>query len=69
MTCPFCSLPPARIAKENDLAILIRDAYPVSPGHSLVIPKRHVGSWFEGTLEEVSAMTEHSGDAKTMVHY
>ncbi len=32
MTCPFCTLPPARIVKENDLAMLIRDAYPVSPG-------------------------------------
>jgi len=67
MTCPFCFLPPARIVKENDLAVLIRDAYPVSPGHSLVIPKRHIGSWFETTPEEVSAMLELLGDAKTMV--
>jgi diadenosine tetraphosphate (Ap4A) HIT family hydrolase len=41
---PFCLLPPARIVKENGLAVLIRDAYPVSLGHSLVIPKRHIGS-------------------------
>jgi diadenosine tetraphosphate (Ap4A) HIT family hydrolase len=61
------SLPPARIVKENDLAVLIRDAYPVSPGHSLVIPKRHIGSWFEATPEEVSAMLELLEDGKTML--
>jgi diadenosine tetraphosphate (Ap4A) HIT family hydrolase len=42
MHCPFCTLPSARIVKENDFAVLVRDAYPVSPGHSLVIP-RYVG--------------------------
>ncbi len=36
--------------------MLIRDAYPVSMGHSLVIPKRHIGSWFEVSLEERTAM-------------
>lgn len=46
--------------------MLIRDAYPVSPGHSLVIPKRHIGSWFEATPEEVSAMLELLEDGKTM---
>ena len=61
------SLPPARIVKENDLAVLIRDAYPVSPGHSLVIPERHIGSWFEATPEEVSAMLELLEDGKTML--
>lgn len=48
-TCPFCTLPIARIEAENNYAVLILDAFPVSPGHSLVIPKRHVGSYFETT--------------------
>ena len=47
--------------------MLIRDAHPVSPGHSLVIPKRHIGSWFEATSEEVSAMLELLEDGKTML--
>ncbi len=54
--CPFCTLPPERIIDSNDLALVIRDGYPVSPGHTLVIPKRHIGSWFETTPEEQSAM-------------
>ncbi len=66
MTCLFCSLPLARIVKENDLAVLIRDAYPVSPGHSLVIPKRHIGSWFETSPAEVIAMLALLEDAKTI---
>lgn len=31
---------------------MILDGYPVSPGHTLIIPKRHVGSFFEITIEE-----------------
>lgn len=47
MTCPFCSLPPQRIELSNKSGWVVRDAYPVSPGHSLVIPQRHIGSFFE----------------------
>ncbi len=45
--CPFCTLPESRIVAENAHGLVIRDAYPVSPGHTLVIPKRHMGSFFE----------------------
>jgi diadenosine tetraphosphate (Ap4A) HIT family hydrolase len=67
MNCPFCTLPSSRIVKENDLAVLVRDAYPVSPGHSLVIPKRHIGSWFEATEEERTAMLALIDEAKAMI--
>ncbi len=50
--CPFCTLPRERILGENKHAVWIRDGYPVSPGHSLVIPRRHVGSFFDVTDEE-----------------
>ncbi|MSQ65973.1 MAG: HIT family protein [Limnohabitans sp.] len=49
--CPFCTLPAGRILLSSDSAVVIRDAYPVSPGHTLVIPRRHAGSFFE--LQEV----------------
>ena len=67
MDCPFCTLPASRIVKENDHALLIRDAYPVSPGHSLVIPKRHIGSWFEASAEERNAMLALIDDTKAMI--
>ena len=58
MNCIFCSLPSLRIAVQNELALLFDDAYPVSPGHCLVIPRRHVSSWFEITSQEQIAMLE-----------
>jgi diadenosine tetraphosphate (Ap4A) HIT family hydrolase len=54
--CPFCSLPPERVLASNALAFVIRDGYPVSPGHTLIIPRRHVGSFFEISEEERAAM-------------
>ena len=65
--CPFCTLPPERIIDSNDLALVIRDGYPVSPGHTLIIPKRHIGSWFEITREEQSAMLDLLGRAKAVL--
>lgn len=38
------------------LVLALRDGYPVSPGHSLIVPRRHVGSFAEASLEEQSAM-------------
>ena len=65
--CPFCTLPPERIIDSNDLALVIRDAYPVSPGHTLVIPKRHIGSWFEITQAEQQAILDLLLKAKAVL--
>jgi diadenosine tetraphosphate (Ap4A) HIT family hydrolase len=54
--CPFCTLPDARVLLRNDVAVAVRDAYPVTPGHTLVIPKRHVASFFDATPSEREAM-------------
>ena len=63
-TCPFCTLPTERIRGENEHAVWIRDGYPVSAGHSLVIPRRHVGSFFDVTAEERTAMLALLDEAK-----
>ena len=44
--CAFCELPPERIVLSNKHGMVVRDAYPISPGHTLIIPRRHVGSFF-----------------------
>ena len=49
-------MPAAREVAGNTLAYAIRDTSPVSPGHSLVIPRRHVASFFDCTAEERTAM-------------
>lgn len=54
--CVFCDLPRERILGENEHVVWILDQHPVSEGHSLVIPKRHVESIFDATLVEREAM-------------
>jgi diadenosine tetraphosphate (Ap4A) HIT family hydrolase len=51
-SCPFCILPKERIIHENRLGLVVFDAYPLSEGHSLIIPKRHIGSFFEIDSQE-----------------
>jgi diadenosine tetraphosphate (Ap4A) HIT family hydrolase len=55
-TCPFCNVDNSRIILANAYAISIYDGYPVSPGHSLIIPKRHIASIFEATKEEQAGL-------------
>lgn len=54
-TSPFLAVPREQHVARNALCFALRDAHPVSPGHSLVIPHRPVVTWFEATREEWSA--------------
>jgi diadenosine tetraphosphate (Ap4A) HIT family hydrolase len=65
--CPFCALPQARLLFRNDSSIAFRDAYPVTPGHTLVIPRRHVSSFFDTTPEERTSMLELLEAAKQQI--
>ena len=67
MTCPFCALPPERIVISNLHGMVIRDAFPVSPGHTLVIPRRHVGSFFEIENAERDALMALLEEAKRLL--
>ena len=52
--CLFCK--DARgVSLTNEFAYSARDSYAVSPGHTLVVPHRHVASFFELTPEEINA--------------
>ena len=51
-TCPFCTLPPKRILLSSAHGAIIRDGFPINPGHTLIIPHRHVGSFFDLTADE-----------------
>jgi len=51
-TCTYCSLAQARIVEESALSIAFKDAFPVSDGHTLIIPRRHTASFFDLTLQE-----------------
>ena len=63
--CGFCTLAPARVIAENELAVVVRDGFPVSPGHTLIIPRRHIESFFDLAGEERTAMLTLLDSAKT----
>ena len=53
--CPFCILTDEReIIAESASAYAIFDIYPVNPGHTLVISKRHIQDYFDLSFEEQS---------------
>ena len=55
--CPFCRLARrVEIICETATCVAFYDGYPVSPGHALIIPKRHVASYFDLTNHEREAM-------------
>ena len=53
--CPFCEMPKDQLVAETQLAFAIRDAFPVTSLHTLVIPKRHVRGYFELGRPELNA--------------
>ena len=55
--CPFCRRDFGdRTVAENGTVYAVPDGRPVSPGHMLVIPRRHVTTWFEmSALEHAHA--------------
>jgi ATP adenylyltransferase len=57
-SCPFCSLPKDRIHLQNALALACFDGYPVSAGHCLIIPTRHVNDYWGLTEAERQACHE-----------
>ena len=62
--CLFCSLEPDRIISESDYTVTIRDGFPVSQGHTLIIPKRHVATFFELKAIEKAAILQALDEAK-----
>ncbi len=45
--CLFCKIEKSKIVSENDFFIVVRDNYPVTELHTLIISKRHTASYFE----------------------
>jgi diadenosine tetraphosphate (Ap4A) HIT family hydrolase len=45
--CIFCDWSSREILVEDEHAVAFFDAFPVNPGHVLVIPKKHVADYFD----------------------
>jgi diadenosine tetraphosphate (Ap4A) HIT family hydrolase len=57
-TSPFLEIPAQNWIASNDQAFAVFDGFPVSVGHSLVITRRIVPTWFEATADEQSALMD-----------
>ena len=64
--CLFCT-DAKGVSLSNDLAYSARDSYPASPGHTVVIPRRHVASFFDLTPEEVNACMDLIKEEKKLL--
>lgn len=61
----FSSIPAEARVASNELAFAIRDAYPVTDGHTLVIPYREIVTWWDTTPEERAAIFELVDDVRS----
>lgn len=67
VTCPFCSPAADAIVTKNALCYARWDRYPVSKGHMLVIPFRHMADFFSMTDEEKYAIMRLIDDCKRVI--
>ncbi len=57
MDCVFCELIQNKgFYLESELSVAVFDSFPVSVGHTLIIPKRHSETYFDLTKEEIEDM-------------
>jgi diadenosine tetraphosphate (Ap4A) HIT family hydrolase/5-methylcytosine-specific restriction endonuclease McrA len=54
--CIFCEIAADKIVAENELCLAIYDGYPVTPLHTLVMPKRHVSGFFDLFQPELNSV-------------
>lgn len=58
MPSVFAQIPSSAWLASNELAFAVRDQYPVSPGHTLIVLKREIGTWWDATDSERQAILE-----------
>ena len=56
--CVFCVMPEEKIVAHNPLAHAVRDNAPVTPLHTLILPRRHVPCYFDLETDEKQALDE-----------
>ena len=66
--CPFCKLnTKVELVCETATAVAFFDGYPVSKGHTLIIPKRHVANYFDLSDEEQQDLWHMVNHCKTIL--
>ena len=64
---PFDAIGAEAIVAANDRAFAFRDSFPVAPGHTLVVPRRVIASWWDATAEERQALWELVDEVKVQL--
>lgn len=65
--CLFCQLNEEKVISQCHLTTTFLDSYPASPGHTLIVPKRHVATYFEVTEAEQIALAKALQTAKLIL--
>ena len=47
--------------------MVLLDSNPLNPGHVLIVPRRHVASWFESTTPEREEILRLADDARRIL--
>jgi superfamily II DNA or RNA helicase/diadenosine tetraphosphate (Ap4A) HIT family hydrolase/HKD family nuclease len=64
---PFLKAPDSSWIASNGLAFAVLDQFPVSPGHTLVVTRRVVPSWFDATASEQAALMDLVNEVKRLL--
>jgi len=65
--CPFCKPDASRVFHAGKFVLGLWDGFPVSPGHALLVTKRHVASFFDTTPEERAELIEVTLGARAAI--
>ena len=63
--CIFCNISKSKIIKSNELSVVIKDNYPVTKDHCLIISKRHCAEYFDLYQPEINAISQLINEMKT----
>jgi diadenosine tetraphosphate (Ap4A) HIT family hydrolase len=56
LSCPFCNLENRPLLLSDEHVVAFADVYPVAEGHTLVVPRKHVASIYNLSLDEQSSV-------------
>jgi diadenosine tetraphosphate (Ap4A) HIT family hydrolase len=62
--CPFCGFDRTKLVAESEVAIALLDAFPVTEGHTLIVPRRHVTSIFQLSSQDLAALWAMVGEVR-----
>lgn len=68
MECPLCeAIGQSKLLVETGYAVALADAWPLTPGHTLVVPRRHEADFFALTVEEMGAVIAVASRVKVLL--